>query len=168
MGGESLESKFGQSLVARRQEAFRCTATTLLEFEPETFQQMAGLVCFYNTGLYHYCCMSIDEELGPCLYIQSMRDGVVEYPLGESVVPLQNASRVFLRVEIDHGLLRFYYSFDETEWKPVGGDLDASILSDDYGDNWGFTGTFIGLACQDLSGQRKSADFDFFEYIEGE
>jgi xylan 1,4-beta-xylosidase len=168
MGGESLESKFAPTLVARRQQAFRCRAVTLLEFEPETFQQMAGLVCYYNTGLYHYCCMSADEVHGTCLYIQSMNDGKAEYPLGDAVVPLNGATRVFLQVEIDHGKLRFSYSPDRTEWHPIGPKLDASILSDDYGDDWGFTGTFIGLACQDLSGRRKPADFDFFEYVEEE
>ena len=30
-------------------------------------------------------------------------------------------------------------------------DLDASILSDYHGDHWGFTGTFVGLVCQDLT-----------------
>ena len=42
-------------------------------------------------------------------------------------------------------------------------DLDASILSDDHGDHWGFTGTFIGLVCQDLTGRRLSAEFDYLE-----
>lgn len=165
-GGESLESNFNQALVARRQQAFRCTATTLLEFEPATFLQMAGLVCYYSTKLYHYLCMSVDEKLGTCLYIQTADDGRIVYPLGESVVSLDGASRVYLRADLDFAVLRFSYSLDGTAWKSIGGELDASILSDDYGDDWGFTGAFIGMACQDLTGQRKAADFDFFEYVE--
>jgi sterol desaturase/sphingolipid hydroxylase (fatty acid hydroxylase superfamily) len=53
-------------------------------------------------------------------------------------------------------------------WDAIGKSLDASILSDEFGIEWGFTGTFIGLACQDLSGQRKIADFDYFDYKEHE
>jgi xylan 1,4-beta-xylosidase len=29
-----------------------------------------------------------------------------------------------------------------------------------------FTGAFVGMACHDLSGQGKHADFDYFEYVE--
>jgi len=29
-----------------------------------------------------------------------------------------------------------------------------------------FTGAFVGMACQDLSGAGHAADFDFFEYVE--
>ena len=28
------------------------------------------------------------------------------------------------------------------------------------------TGAFVGVACQDMSGARCSADFDWFEYVE--
>ncbi|MGI9441353.1 MAG: hypothetical protein ACR2N1_02740 [Rubripirellula sp.] len=42
-------------------------------------------------------------------------------------------------------------------------DLDASILSDYHGDHWGFTGTFVGLVCQDLTDRQLSAEFDYLE-----
>jgi xylan 1,4-beta-xylosidase len=29
-----------------------------------------------------------------------------------------------------------------------------------------FTGAFVGMACQDASGQGRHADFDYFEYKE--
>jgi xylan 1,4-beta-xylosidase len=167
-GGAPLESKFGQVLVARRQQAFCCTATTQFEFEPKTFQQMAGLVCYYSTQLYHYCCMSMDEELGPCLYIQTLCDGVAKYPLGESVIPLPGASRVWLRAEINYHVLQFSFSLDGVEWKTIGGELDASILSDNFGAEWGFTGSFIGMTCQDMTGRRNAADFDSFEIVEND
>jgi xylan 1,4-beta-xylosidase len=46
------------------------------------------------------------------------------------------------------------------------------MLSDEYvthfegefARSFGFTGNFIGLACQDLSGTRRAADFDHFSY----
>ena len=31
-----------------------------------------------------------------------------------------------------------------------------------------FTGAFVGVACQDMSGAARHADFDWFEYREGE
>ena len=29
--------------------------------------------------------------------------------------------------------------------------------------HWGFTGTFVALACQDLTGQRNQAKFEYLE-----
>lgn len=42
-GRESIGSLFRQSLVARRQQSHCYTAATSVDFEPEDFQQMAGL-----------------------------------------------------------------------------------------------------------------------------
>jgi xylan 1,4-beta-xylosidase len=54
----------------------------------------------------------------------------------------------------------------------MGPALDTAMLSDEavtrfvdgYARSFGFTGNFIGIACQDLSGQRLAADFDYFSY----
>jgi xylan 1,4-beta-xylosidase len=45
-GRESIGSPFRQSLVARRQQAHGYSASTMIEFEPEHYQQAAGLVCY--------------------------------------------------------------------------------------------------------------------------
>ena len=46
--------------------------------------------------------------------------------------------------------------------------FDASILSDEATAPGlpNFTGAFVGMACQDLAGTAKPADFDWFEYRE--
>jgi beta-xylosidase len=59
-------------------------------------------------------------------------------------------------------------SLNGEEFIQIGGDLDASDLSDEaYGEigHEGHTGTFIGMACQDLTGLQNHADFRYFEYI---
>jgi xylan 1,4-beta-xylosidase len=43
-GRESLGSKSRQSMVARRLSSLNCIAQTCVEFEPQTFQQAAGLI----------------------------------------------------------------------------------------------------------------------------
>ena len=58
---------------------------------------------------------------------------------------------------------QFYFSEDGESFRNAGPGLDASILSDDYGKHWGFTGTFIALACQDLTGAGLPANFAFLE-----
>src|SRR6185503_1538683 len=52
-GRETIGSSFRQSLVARRQQSHCFSAATVVEFEPAHFQQLAGLVCYYNSTKFH-------------------------------------------------------------------------------------------------------------------
>jgi xylan 1,4-beta-xylosidase len=164
-GGESLFSFHHQTLVARRQQAFSFTSETCIEFEPENFNQMAGLICLYDTMNYYYLRISYDEILGKTLNIISSRNAVYDEPLDKEV-SIEGIERCYLRVSVDYDRLHFYYSKNGTEWMTLGPELDASTLSDEYCVKGCFTGAFVGLCCQDLSGGRKQADFDYFEYVE--
>ena len=165
-GRESLSSKHRQSLVARRQQAFTYTAATCLEFEPDNYKQMAGLVCLYDHENFYYLRISYDAEIGgKCLGILCCDNNVFSYPLPQDIL-IKDWKRCYLKVKVAYDRLQFYYSGDEKQWRPIGPVLDASKLSDEYCREGTFTGAFVGLCCQDLTGQRKFADFDFFEYIE--
>jgi len=85
--------------------------------------------------------------------------GQISYPV-EKEYPLDDCERVYLRLVIDHGRIAFSYSRDGEHWHAVGWEQDASILSDEHALPCGFTGNFVGIACQDLSGRRRHADFD--------
>src|ERR1039458_2149583 len=61
-GRETIGSLFHQALVARRQQSHCYSAATVIDFEPDRFQQMAGLVCYYNGSKYHYLSISHDAE----------------------------------------------------------------------------------------------------------
>ncbi len=164
-GRESLGSKFHQSLIARRQQAFKYTAITSLEFSPDSFQQMAGLIAMYDINNYFYLNITFDEEKGKVLSITTCDNGNFDEPVADKV-SLGDFNPCYLKVDVDYHLLQFYYSIDETDWIKFGPVFDASILSDEYTEPSRFTGAFVGLCCQDLSGQRKPADFDFFDYRE--
>jgi xylan 1,4-beta-xylosidase len=169
-GGESLMSLFEQSLVARRQQHFTCRAETRLDFEPELFQQMAGLVAYYNTSNHAYLHVSRDVDSGQrVLRLTVNRDGA----LSEPCAPIELADGpVDLAVEFSHASYQFHYAQHGQAWKAFGPALDSAMLSDEYATrfidgyarSFGFTGNFIGLACQDLSGQHRAADFDYFIY----
>jgi xylan 1,4-beta-xylosidase len=163
-GRESLSSRHAQSLVARRLQAFTTETTTCMRFAPTTFQQTAGLVAYYNTANWYYLCVSHDEQAGRVLKVMTMDNGTYGEP-PDTTVPLR-ADCCHLRASIDHDTLRFAWSIDGKRWHAIGPRLDASTLSDDYVEGWGFTGAFVGLCCQDLSGQGGYADFDWFEYRE--
>ncbi|MFA6135282.1 MAG: glycoside hydrolase family 43 protein [Phycisphaerae bacterium] len=176
-GRQSLTSRHRQSLVARRVQSLHCQATTCVEFDPEHFQQMAGLVGIYNVRVWHYLAVTRDEKAGKCLHLFSCDNGKFEQVL-DTPISIEGWERVFLRARIEESKLTFFYAggalppgdkesaLDKLDWKPIAPALDASRLSDDYVQGPSFTGAFLGLCCQDLSGMQKPADFDFFQYKE--
>lgn len=167
-GRETIGSLFRQSLVARRQQSHCFSAATVVEFEPEHFQQMAGLVCYYNGAKFHYLYISHDETIGRHLRVMSC---LPDSPQAEAFTPpiaIPAGKPVHLRVEIDFERLHFAHRVAENDWQWLPQEFDASILSDEATAPGlpNFTGAFIGMACQDLAGTLRPADFDFFEYRE--
>jgi len=162
-GRDSLVSLFDQSLVARRLQHFQVTAETCLEFAPNHFTQMAGLVCYYDTRQHYYLRLTHDERLGRVLGVVLTDDGAYD-ELIESQVAINDWERVFLRAEIDRERLQFSAAPDGHAWQPIGPVLIASKLSDDYGGTLRFTGAMVGLCAQDVGGTRAHADFDYFDY----
>lgn len=170
MGRESLGSLYRQSLVARRQQAHCFSASTVIEFEPEHFQQMAGLVCYYNSTKFHYLYLSHDETVGKHLRVMSCAPDSMQADSFTPPIAIPFGKPVHLRVEVDFERMHFAYRIDggDSDWLWLPQQFDASILSDEClaPGQAHFTGTFVGLACQDMAGTALSADFDFFEYQE--
>jgi xylan 1,4-beta-xylosidase len=168
-GRDTLGSLFKQALVARRQQSHCFSAATVVEFEPEHYQQSAGLVCYYNSAKFHYLYLSHDETVGKHLRVMSC---VPDSPQTDAFTPpiaLPAGKPVHLRVETDYERLLFAYRVEgDAEWRWLPQQFDASILSDEATapGQPNFTGAFIGMACQDASGTARPADFDFFEYRE--
>lgn len=168
-GMESPGSLYHQALIARRQTDFVFQAGTVVEFEPENFQQLAGLICYYNSCKFHYLYISTDDEIGKHIGIMSCeadRTMAVTYPIQEQRVRLREGALTWLRATVDHAELRFSWSDDGEQWNEFPAVLDQGLLSDEAGMDGAeqFTGTFVGLCCNDLTGQRKHADFEFFSY----
>lgn len=166
-GGESIGSRYYQSLIARRQQAFCYTASTALEFDADSFLQLAGLIVMYDIRNFFYMHITKDEERGKVLNIQICEKGIYREPLKEPVL-IEGYNRCYLKAEVRYHRLRFFWGVEENEWNEIGDVYDVSVLSDDYMEPTQFTGAFVGLCCQDLSGNRKAADFDYFDYREEE
>lgn len=161
-GQESMSSTHRQSLVARRQDAFCFEAETAIEFEPEHFQQMAGLILYYDTDDYEYLRISHTEGLGKGLNIIRSVGGQYDEVLNRDI-PLPEG-KILLKAVVNREWLQFYYDADGTGWKKIGTKYDISHLSDEASDYIRFTGNFVGVCVQDLAGTRKHADFDYFTY----
>ena len=169
-GRETIGSAFRQSLVARRQQSHCFSAATVVEFEPEHFQQMAGLVCYYNSAKFHYFYISRDESLGKHLRVMSCVPDSLQADAFTPPVAIPAGKPVHLRVEVDYERLQFAYRVqgEGEDWCWLPQLFDASILSDEATASGlaSFTGSFAGMACQDLAGTTQPADFDSFEYRE--
>jgi xylan 1,4-beta-xylosidase len=160
-GRESQHSFFYQSLIGRRLDSVNCMAETCMEFEPSHFTQMAGLIAWYDTRAHYYLRVTFKETEGKVLGIVLTDDGSYD-ELEESQMVIADWRRVWLRVRIDGERLQFSASPDGLSWIPVGPELDATHLSDDYGQGLHFTGAFFGLCAQDLGGTGAIADFDYW------
>ena len=168
-GRESIGSMFTQSLVARRQQAHCFGASTLMEYEPDHFQQMAGLVCYYNSAKFHYFYVSRDTT-GKHLRVMSAFPDQVMADAFTPPIAIAPGVPIELRVEVDYERLRFAWRAGSGSWQWLPQVFDASILSDEAAAPGlpNFTGAFVGMACQDLAGTAMPADFDWFEYRERE
>jgi xylan 1,4-beta-xylosidase len=164
-GRESILSNYRQALIARRIGSFSVTVSTCVEFEPVSFQQLAGLAAFYNTESFYYLYISRASHASKCLGLMRCERGAVSFPV-EKEYPVEGWERVFLGFDLDHERLRFRCSRDGSTWSPIGWEMDSSILSDEHAIPCGFTGAFAALCCQDLTGSGLHADFDFLEYVE--
>ena len=143
-----------------------------MEFEPEDFQQIAGLVVYYNRQMFHYLCVSQDDDGVKRLMIQSTIKGwpdcPLDFPVGEGeAVP--RGERLNLGVDINDDALQFRYRLEGGDWTPIGPVLSSFEISDEggRGEHANFTGTFIGMAAQDLTGQARQATFAAARYTDG-
>lgn len=165
-GHESLSSKHYQSFLARRQQHFCYEAETKVEFAPISFQQMAGLACFYDTMNYFYLYVSCDEKKHRVVNLLSNDLNNFTYALKEDIEIPENGA-VYLKVKVSWASAQFSVSMDGQNWIQVGDVQDYSRLSDEYFKERGierFTGAFVGICCQDFTGEHRGADFDWFEY----
>jgi xylan 1,4-beta-xylosidase len=164
-GRETVGSRHIQALVARRQQAFRYRAATCLEFDPTHFKHAAGLICLYDQKNLYYLKIGFEEGMGRMVEIMQRVNGSLEFPL-TSPAPIPNTGRWVLSVSVDYDRLQFSHGPEDGLLTPIGEVFDASILSDEHCQEGSFTGAFVGLCCQDLTGGRRHADFDWFEYEE--
>lgn len=167
-GGQSLSSHHRQTLFARRWQSHRFFAETRLDFAPQNFQQVAGLVLFYDTCNWIYAYITWQEGRG-CRELRLLRCDNKDFSYGSEAVPLPDGA-VTLRAAVDGAEARFSYAVEGEQLRPLGGVQPAGHLSDDYIEGrrgrCAFTGAMVGLCAQDMDAHRSHADFAYFNYRE--
>ena len=168
-GGQTLSSHHRQTLFARRWQHFAFTAETTLDFAPENFQQMAGLVLFYDTCNWIYAYVTWDERINTRI-LRILRCDNKDFSYGSQAKQLPTGP-VSLRTEVNGAAARFFWKTDGgSEWHALGGVQPADHLSDDYIEQrrgrCAFTGAMVGLSAQDMDTHCSHADFRGFSYVE--
>ncbi len=169
IGRDSLSSCHEVSLVARRWQAFEFEAETKLDYQPFTYQQMAGLANYYNSKHWSMIQVTWHETLGRVIEITENNRGVFTSYLKDNAIQVPEGASVWFKTIVKQDHYSYAYSFDGISWTELPIRLDAAVLSDDYVlQTYGgfFTGAFVGMINVDYSGYELPADFDYFKYEE--
>lgn len=160
-GRSGLSSKFSQTLIAKRLTEYDMEISTKLEFEPEVFKQMAGLILMYDTDNYLYLHVSRDEDCGKCIALLKAENKKYEYLT--DYLPVFSGLPIYLKADMRNGYITFAYRLEGSDCQTIAENIDGSFMSDEACAEGWFTGAMAGICCQDLTGFGKYADFDWFE-----
>ncbi len=160
-GRSGLASRFSQSLVARRVTEYCMDAETCVDFAPEVFKQMAGVILMYDTDNYLYLHISHDEDVGKCITLLKAENKRYEYLT--DYIPIGQKHDIVLKLSLRGTQVQFFYGLRGEPLQEIGPTVNASFLSDEACKEGWFTGAMAGICCQDLTGFGKYADFDWFE-----
>ncbi len=167
-GKDSLVSLFEQSTVATRWRHHHFSAQVKMDFKPENFQQSAGMCCYYNTSNFTYCMIDFDEALGKrCLrLVQVDKQAASFYYYNDAPIVIPDETdHIWMKVEVNGLEYQYSYSLDGEHWNLLDRVFESWKISDDYIDGRGFfTGAFVGLHCEDISGDGCHADYSDFIY----
>ncbi|MNB79777.1 Beta-xylosidase [compost metagenome] len=156
--GESVQSLFKHHILAVRQSDISFRAETKLEYQPQCYLQMAGLLLYLNEDNYLYA--YITKEQGQGRVLRLMKCEADSFSYEPAAVVLDDQSPVQLAVSVDGATGQFFYrSGDTEEWAALYGTQELGFLSG------GFTGNFVGIAAHDMNQFEGSyADFAHFRY----
>ena len=155
-----------KNTLLRREQELCYTAQTKLEFNPLRNGEQAGITCYYSTATYVRFSLCFEE--GRKLMLVINRNQGEEVMAEADQIP---DGAVYLKVETEYLTRRFYYGFDGYNWK-LAGTLENCIYLCDEGvpeDRKRHTGTLVGIYANNGGcGSRIPADFDYFEYRNGD
>lgn len=153
----SLFEKKSPAWVGRRLDDFRVEATALLDFNPVSNNEEAGITLFMNRKNHHDLVVrgaGKTREIVLGFHLGEIHDVHARQRLGPGPVRL--------RVSSDLGFYYFSYAEAAGAWHTLG-KVEAKYLATDIAS--GFTGVFVAMfATGNGKSSQSPADFDWFEY----
>jgi alpha-N-arabinofuranosidase len=149
------------SFIGRRQRHIDFSASTAMEFVPQTESESAGIVLIQNSD-FQFRMESLLSGGRQVLRL-TRRHAAKEESLAEQ--PLESG-HVYLKVAAIGQAYSFLYGTAPGSWKVLKENVDGRTLS--RTNAGGFVGTYIALyASGNGQPSRNTADFDWFEYLGG-
>lgn len=149
-----LDSLTNPSLLARRIQHHKFTATMQMDFSSKKPNEKAGMI-LYRRSECHYQFLKEKNEL---VVIKTLPGKKTE----EARVPYSGKS-VILRAEGNGLELTFSYGETEEDMKTIGGIQDMSVISFEVAE--GFNGPYVGIyATSTRNTSKAKAYFNWFEY----
>lgn len=159
-GGHSTATVFEQSMIAQRVEELDAAVETLVDAEPTSVRQAAGLIAWYDRSAWIWLQLTWDAENGRHLRVVTRdRKTTRSEPFAVGAGP------VGMRMSIVGGDLSCSATEADGAWRDLPGVYPAYALSDDHGGGLRFTGMFAGVRAEDLDGQGWFADFDYVDAV---
>lgn len=135
----NIKDKAPTSTLFYRQQHNSFTATTSLEYEPQSQNDLAGIACYQSEKFYYlFGVTKINNENK--LVLQRTENGLSRIIASSSI---NSDQPIFLQVTANGDKYRFNFSYNGNDFENLGGTVSGDILSTDIAG--GFTGTLIGL-----------------------
>ncbi len=138
----------------------------MLEADPPTWQQAAGLITYYNRHKFHAALVTREGGHRVLTLVSCLGDWPGErLTFTGPPTPVPDGP-LRLAVHVDGPTQQFLWSTPDAPLAPLGPPLDATLISDEggRGEHASFTGAFVGMVAYDLTGRGWSAEFDSFAY----
>jgi xylan 1,4-beta-xylosidase len=167
---ESCAEKVNPSFLGHRQQHLTGSATTLINFIPESENEKAGLLVFQNEKHFYFLCKSIKNK---SYVVQLYRSANEEnlYTNMELIdsrnlkehIEYMNKDELYLRIDAKGNVYSFYYGFEPNKWIIFKENVDARYLSTKVAG--GFVGCVYALYTTSLGNPSNNfAYFDWFKY----
>lgn len=89
-----------------------------MEFEPDVFKQMAGLILMYDTDNYLYLHVSCDEDCGKCITLLKAENKKYEYLT--DYLPVKPNMPIYLKLRLLGSSVQFFYGYEEDRLGKIG------------------------------------------------
>ncbi len=154
-GEESLNSLHNVSLLAVRQQYFKCKAETSMVFEPENYQELAGITYMYDNLNFYIWGETVNDDGNKVLILLKSDSGNITDMIEPIVI---NDGRIRLGIRTDGINVYFYYE-QNNNLVEINEKGKTDILTDEH--CRGFTGAHFGLYVHDMLEKKAVARFDY-------
>jgi alpha-N-arabinofuranosidase len=151
---EIADSLVNPSLIARRIEHHRFSASTLINFKSKKANEAAGIIMYRNSSNFIQFMKSGDE-----LILTETMKGVKK----ELARVACKSDEVVLKVTGNNTSAQFSFGETGKSLTPIGGNVSIVMLSDEVA--LGFSGPYVGMyATSNGEKSTNTVSYDWFEY----